>query len=72
MFYNTEPRGDGLTLFRAKQEQAERIRFRQSTGWNLSRAREFVRQAAEWILWSNPRHAELCLRFEPACEMPFG
>ena len=73
MFHNTEPSDYGLALYLAKQQQAERVRFRQSTGWDLSKAREVVRQAAEWLARRYDREGELCAQgLTPACEMHFG
>ena len=73
MFYNTDPLDHGLALYRAKLQQAERVRFRQTTGWNMSKAQGFVRQAAEWLARWYEREGELCAQgLAPACEMLTG
>ena len=74
MFYNTEPLDHGLALYRAELQQADRVRFRQSTGtgWDLSKAREIVRQAAEWLWQWYGREDERCIELTPACEMMYG
>ena len=70
MFYNTEPLDHGLALYRAKLQQADRIRFRQSTDWDLSKAREIARRAIVWLARRYDREGELCAQgLTPACEM---
>jgi hypothetical protein len=40
--------------------------------WRTAKAREFVRQASEWLWQWFEREGERCIELGPACELNYG